>query len=183
MNTLLTIGHSNHELEAFLALLEAHGVDTVADVRSWPRSRFAPQFNARSLQESLRRDRIAYVPMGESLGGRPTSPALYTGSGRADYELMARTPAFQEGTARLLELAAQGTTALLCSEREPHQCHRALLVGQQLHLDGNPVAHIVPSRTGPWPHEEFLLDLARRWKVSDAANALRLQAAQSAYKR
>ena len=183
MITILTIGHSNHELDAFLELLDAHSVETVADVRSWPRSRFAPHFNARSLQESLRHQGVAYVPMGDSLGGRPTSPALYTASGRADYQLMARTPAFQEGSAQLLELAAQGTTALLCSEREPHQCHRALLVGQHLHLDGNPVAHIVPSRTGPWPHGEFLLDLARRWKVANAGEALRLQAAQSAYKR
>ena len=183
MNTLLTIGHSNHALDDFLDMLDAHEVETVADVRSWPRSRFAPHFNARSLGESLREQAIQYLPMGESLGGRPKSPGLFTASGQADYQLMARTLAFQKGVAQLLELAREGTPAMLCSERDPHLCHRALLVAQQLHEAGNTVAHIVPGRPDPWPHREFLQDLARRWKVNDPNEALRLQAAQSAYRR
>ena len=67
---ILTIGHSTHPEERFLALLDRHRVKVVADVRRYPSSRRLPQFNAARLEESLGEAGIAYERLGESLGGR-----------------------------------------------------------------------------------------------------------------
>src|SRR5205807_2006460 len=67
---LLTIGHSNHPAERFLALLKDAGVTAVADVRSVPRSRRFPWFSGKVLAESLEREGIAYIPLGDELVGR-----------------------------------------------------------------------------------------------------------------
>src|ERR1700759_2968239 len=67
---IFTIGHSNHAIEKFLGLLEAHGITALADVRSRPYSRRHPQFNRERLSESLKARAIAYVSLGEELGGR-----------------------------------------------------------------------------------------------------------------
>ena len=66
--SILTIGHSNHVLDVFLALLRQHRVTAVADVRSAPYSRFNPQFNRESLAEALGGEGIRYVYLGNALG-------------------------------------------------------------------------------------------------------------------
>ena len=72
-----TIGHSNHPIERFLALLRGTGVSAVVDVRSQPVSRRYPWFSASRLREHLQREGFSYVPMGDCLGGRPRDPGLY----------------------------------------------------------------------------------------------------------
>src|SRR5277367_4220599 len=66
---LLTVGHSNHTIEHFIALLTRHGVTALGDVRSFPRSRFNPQFNRDRLEAALRAHGIGYVFLGDALGG------------------------------------------------------------------------------------------------------------------
>ena len=67
-STVLTIGHSTHPTEAFIDLLQRHGVTAVADVRAAPYSRFNPQFNRESLAGSLVARGIAYVFLGIGAG-------------------------------------------------------------------------------------------------------------------
>ena len=99
---LLTIGHSNLAADHFLALLKAHGVTAIADVRSVPFSRRFPWFSSRTLAERLQSKGIAYVAMGDTLGGRPANPALYC-DGVADYEAMAGTAEFRAGLDRVVD--------------------------------------------------------------------------------
>ena len=141
---ILTIGHSRHSWERFAALIAKAGVETLADIRSAPRSRFSPHFNKDSLAAALAARNVAYIFIGKELGGRPQSPALYT-NGVADYEKMAASPEFHLGLARLKERAAQRTLAVMCSEADPLECHRCLLVGRALAEDGADVAHILAS--------------------------------------
>ncbi len=68
---LFTIGHSNVALDDFLGLLQQHGIEAVADVRTVPRSRYVPHFNAGQLRDALARCDIGYLPFGRELGGRP----------------------------------------------------------------------------------------------------------------
>lgn len=140
--TILTIGHSNHAVEQFIALLRQHGVTALADVRSSPHSRRFPQYCKSSLSHTLRAAGISYVFLGDLLGGRPHA-SLLTREGYADYPSMARQPNFQAGLVRLNEGAARYQLALMCSEADPADCHRALLVGRQLTSDGVPVEHIL----------------------------------------
>ncbi len=120
---VLTVGHSNHTLEAFLELLRAHGVGRVVDVRTIPRSLHNPQFNRETLPAKLRAASIGYVHLAK-LGGlrRARRDSPNTGwhnssfRGFADYM---QTPDFETGLQRLIKLAEQKRSALLCAEAVP----------------------------------------------------------------
>jgi uncharacterized protein (DUF488 family) len=123
---LYTLGHSNHSAEKFIALLQHHEIELVADVRSQPVSRFSPHFRKQNLERLLWENGIGYVWL-EALGGRPKDPGLYDESGRPDYAKMARTEPFGEGL-EAQKLAREQRVAILCSEEDPNRCHRRLLV-------------------------------------------------------
>lgn len=141
---ILTIGHSNHALSAFIALIEGARVSMIADVRSRPVSRFVPHFNRKPLETALAEHGIAYLFLGRELGGRPDSPALLK-NGKPDYAAMAQTPLFASGLARVIEAGTKERVALLCAERDPIDCHRFRLVGRELAARGIGVAHILPT--------------------------------------
>lgn len=82
---LWTIGHSNHPLEVFLDLLNRHGIELVADVRSSPYSRYASQFNREPLQAAIRDQGIKYRYYGDRLGGRVDDPSCYDEAGHVLY--------------------------------------------------------------------------------------------------
>ena len=136
-----TIGHSNHSLAAFLALLGDAGVTAIADVRSAPYSRFNPQFNRNVLGDALRREGLDYIYIGRELGGRSDDPRCYEG-GRICYDRVAATARFKAGIAWLMHDAAKPSMALMCAEKEPLDCHRTLLVAPALTDRGLDVAHI-----------------------------------------
>lgn len=140
--SVLTIGHSTHSWTHFASLLHGAGVAAVADVRTSPYSRRYPHFNRDELREKLRRDGLLYVFLGNELGGRPKEPQLYS-NGVADYEKMAKTREFSHGLSRVVEGAKNYRIALLCSEHDPLNCHRCLLVGRALAGNGVRVSHIL----------------------------------------
>lgn len=140
---ILTIGHFNHTLDAFIALLQQHRVTALADVRSAPYSRFAPQFNHDSIGNALNQaGGIAYVYLGCELGGRTGDPACYGEDGRIRYDQVAETTLFRRGLDRVIRGASKYRIALRCSEKEPLDCHRALLVAQALDECDVEVVHI-----------------------------------------
>jgi uncharacterized protein (DUF488 family) len=141
---ILTIGHSNHSFERFLELVFQAGVTAIADVRSAPVSRFAPHFNRDALETALDANGIAYGFFGRELGGRPKQPSLFTG-GVADYEKMAATSSFRTGLERLIEEAEQYRIAVMCSEADPLDCHRCLLIAPALADRHVGVAHVLTS--------------------------------------
>ena len=151
---VLTIGHSNHSLEAFVALLQQHGVTALADVRSAPYSRFNPHFNRKALHDSLPAIGIRYVFLGRALGGRPDDPSCYD-QGRVRYDRLAHTSLFREGLERVVEGAGRERIALMCAEKEPLDCHRTILVGRSLVERGVGVAHILADGSLE-PHDETM---------------------------
>ena len=139
---LYTIGHSRAALDDFLSLLQQHGIEAVADVRTRPRSRYVPHFDAGPLRKALTRRAIDYVPLGVDLGGRPEGAEFYDDQGRVLYRRLAASPAFQRGIDRVVRGAAHYRIALLCSEEDPSRCHRHLLIGRVLRERGVAVSHI-----------------------------------------
>lgn len=139
--TVLTIGHSTHSAEAFLALLRQHDAEAVADVRSSPFSRFNPQFNRVPLEQLLKANGIRYVFLGKELGARSDDRSCYD-HGRVQYSRLAQTALFQSGLDRVLQGAAKYRVALMCAEKEPLECHRTLLVAKALAARGQKVLHI-----------------------------------------
>ncbi len=138
---VLTIGHSNHTIERFIELLCQHHVTAVADVRSSPYSQMHAQFNREALAAALKLEAIAYSFLGKELGGRPTDKTCYE-NGRVQYRRVAATPIFRSGLDRVLAGVQSYRIAIMCAEREPLECHRALLVTPELEKADITVLHI-----------------------------------------
>ena len=128
---IYTVGHSTRPIDAFIALLSAHGVEMLVDVRTVPRSRHNPQFNGETLAASLAPAGIGYRSF-PGLGGfrRASAPSPNGGwrnasfRGYADYM---QTQAFRENLEQLMALAADQTVAMMCAEALPWRCHRSLI--------------------------------------------------------
>lgn len=143
---ILTIGHSTRPIDEFIALLRAHGITDLIDVRTVPRSRHNPQFNRDSLPVSLARAGIGYVHRPD-LGGlrHPRKDSRNTGwrnsgfRGFADYM---ETPEFAAALASLKVHAERSHIAIMCAEAVPWRCHRSL-IADALTAHGIPVGHIM----------------------------------------
>ncbi len=146
---VLTVGHSAREWKAFVELLRASDVQRIVDVRSIPRSRHNPQYNRETMAPKLRAARIGYVHL-RKLGGlrhaRRDSPN--TGwqnasfRGYADYM---QTPEFEGGLQRLIKLATEKRSAIMCAEAVPWRCHRSLIADALL-VRGFQVEHIISGK-------------------------------------
>lgn len=144
---LYSVGHSTQSLDSLVGLLNKYGIQVVADVRTAPFSKFNPQFNRRDLEFGLREQDIQYVFLGKELGGRPDGEEFYDPDGHVLYGRMAETQQFKAGLDRLLDGARQYRIAMMCSEGDPTDCHRFLLVTRVLHTHGIPVVHILGDGT------------------------------------
>ena len=150
---ILTVGHSNRHINELVALLQAHGVKRLVDVRTIPRSRHNPQFNRDALADSVRRARIAYTHLPKLGGLRHARPdSVNTGwnnssfRGFADYM---QTPEFARALARLEKLSRTKLCAIMCAEAVPWRCHRSLIADALL-VRGHTVSHIMtPTRANP----------------------------------
>ncbi len=128
---IFTVGHSTRPIEDFTALLGAHEIQLLVDVRTVPRSRHNPQFNRDTLPASLQRAHIDYLHMPE-LGGLRHARKDSTNTawrnlsfrGFADYM---ETPEFEKGLAHLIDEARTRRTAIMCAEAVPWRCHRSLI--------------------------------------------------------
>ena len=158
---VFTIGHSTRSLEDFLALLEEHGVELLADVRRFPGSRRFPHFTREPLAAALTEAGMDYRHL-PGLGGhrkpRPDSPHTHwTNAGFRAYADHMETAEFKGAFAQLLKLADDLTTALMCAEAVPWRCHRQL-VADALVAGGRRVVHIF----APGHAEDHVINSAAR---------------------
>jgi len=147
--TVFTIGHSSRTWEAFLELLRAHRIERVVDVRTVPRSRHNPQFNRETLSTKLRARRIGFVHL-RKLGGlrHARRDSLNLGWHNASFRGFAdymQTAEFEDGLRRLIALAKQKRTAIMCAEVVPWRCHRSLIADALL-VRGIRAEHIISGK-------------------------------------
>ena len=143
MGTLFTIGHSNHSLENFKKILSDNNIHYVLDVRSIPRARFVPHFNEKQLSHYLNSINVNYANMGKYFGARQTKKEYYSQEGYLDFELFRESDLFQIGLNTTLKLLENSNVLLLCMERDPIDCHRAIMVGRGFELSRIKVNHIL----------------------------------------
>lgn len=153
--TVFTVGHSTRSLEAFIALLRAYGVARVADIRSVPRSRRNPQFNAETLGPALAAAGVAFEPL-KALGGlrhahRDSPNQGWRNESFRGYADYMQTEAFAEGLDHLIETSRRQRVAIMCAEAVPWRCHRSL-VADALLVRGVPAIEIL-SETSWRPHK------------------------------
>lgn len=159
MLPVFTIGYGKRTLEDFLATLVRRKIRYLIDVRSNPRSSYRPEFSHQELRKSLKHAGISYVPMGDTLGGRPRDPSCYKG-GRVLYEEVRERRFFQVGIRRVEAALREGLrVCLMCSEGRPEECHRSKLIGVALDSLGVQVIHIGAGEEDI-PQKEVLAKLA-----------------------
>lgn len=144
MGKLYTIGHSVHQVETFIGFLKTYGIDYILDVRSVPYSKFTKQFNKESIEKELFPSGISYFHMGEYFGARPSDKSLYNKSGYLDFEKVKKSAAFNKGVDNvLLGLDRGHVICLMCTEKDPIDCHRAILIARAFEERNIPVEHIL----------------------------------------
>lgn len=144
MDGLFTIGHSQHTPEYFVALLKKYAITYVLDVRTTPYSKYAEQFNKQNVCLLLENFDIKYSFMGNYFGARPEKPSLYSDDGYLDFEKTAQSEKFMIGMKSVLSGLKQGNKiALMCTEKDPFDCHRAIMVARAFDLNGINVNHIL----------------------------------------
>jgi uncharacterized protein (DUF488 family) len=142
MSSFFTLGHSNHTMEVWLALVRRHEIEVVVDTRSSPFSKYVPQFDKELMQRSLEEAGIRYLFLGAELGGRPANPAYYDTKGRVLYSRLHDDPGFHAAIGRLETGMERFRIALVCGEEDPAHCHRRLLIGRVLAERGHTMLHI-----------------------------------------
>ena len=142
---LWTIGHSNHEADDFLRLLASCGIDVLADVRSQPYARYASHFSQAPLRRLIEGAGLHYVFLGRELGGRPPEPEMYDSDDYVLYGKLANSQRFRDGLHRLTDSMTRCRVAMMCSEDNPAECHRRLLIARALLQSDAPprVTHIL----------------------------------------
>jgi uncharacterized protein (DUF488 family) len=156
---VFTVGHSTRPIQEFIALLRAHGVCQLADVRTIPRSLHNPQFAQDQLAPALELAGIRYVHLPDLGGLRRAHRDSVNGAwrnasfrGYADYM---QTPAFATAIGSLIDRAREQPTAIMCAEAVPWRCHRSLIADALL-ARGVQVEEIVsarrrqPHKLTPW---------------------------------
>jgi len=152
---IYTIGHSNLDLDALIAVLKEHGISWVADVRSAPYSRRYPQFNRRPFASALNAAGIRYLFLGDKIGGKP--PEGHGGDAWSQGKLnpmlvsgLSEMPRWREGIAALVSAVTTldrggKTGCILCSEADVSNCHRSLIAFEiEAMLPGLTVDHLRP---------------------------------------
>lgn len=154
--TLWSVGHGNRSSEEFLRLLEVERTECVVDVRAYPVSRRHPHFSRAALEPALNDAGIGYAWEGAALGGmrRPDTGSPHTAlkDGMRGFADHMGSVGFQRAIERVMALAAEQRTAIMCAEKLPSQCHRSLIADALalrsvtvLHLvdGGSPASHCV----------------------------------------
>ena len=132
MKRIFTIGHSTQSFDSFLSLLEQYNINCIVDVRSTPYSQYATQYNQDILSSNLKKNDVYYLFMGEEFGARRRDPRLYTSEGFLDFDKVSKTTVFKKGIERIVSGVDKGyNVAFMCTEKEPIDCHRTILVGHE----------------------------------------------------
>ena len=152
---IYTIGHSTRSLADFIALLKAHGIQRIVDVRTIPKSRHCPQFNETRLKNALKRHQIYYTHLKELGGLRHTHKnSINTGWENPSFRGFAdhmQTEEFKKGIRKLEKLASKKTCAIMCAEALFWRCHRNL-IADALTIGKWDVFHIQSKKTAR-PHQ------------------------------
>lgn len=162
--TVYTIGHSNHELDYFLELLNTYQINCLIDVRTVAASAYNPQYNKAALQATLQAQDIVYMHFKQAFGARHDNEQLQDDSGQVDFQAVQKSQAFLEGVERVKKgLAKNYRIALMCSEGHPLECHRFSMIAVYLEQIGIEVQHILRN-SNLASHQTLEADLLEKFK-------------------
>ncbi len=164
-SVIFTIGHSTHEIDVFMGLLDKHEINAIADVRSVPYSSYNSQYNRDFLAENLKVRDIHYIFFGQELGARSENPDCYL-NGQVQYDRIAETETYKHAIERIISGSSDYKIALMCSEKEPLDCHRTVLVARSLVANNCIIKHILADGSIE-EHEDTIRRLLEMTKLAD----------------
>ena len=142
--TIFTIGYAGFTVGEFVDELAAHGVSAVIDVRSVPFSHHDPEYDSPNISRSLMEKNIRYESYANEFGARQQDRRFYAHAGYMDFEIFAESGQFRDGVNKVLAGMNDYVFAFMCAEKNPINCHRAVLVARAFHELGIRVIHIMP---------------------------------------
>jgi len=166
MHPVFSFGYGGRSSTDVAELLTAAEIDAVCDVRSTPYSKRYASFDRESVGPFLRTVGIRYLFFGTQLGARPENAGLYV-DGKASYAAMATSPPFLAGIDRLVAGAERFRIALMCAEKDPLDCHRAILIAPALTARGIQVVHL-DGKGCCESHDRLEERLVRRYRLDQA---------------
>lgn len=160
---IFTIGHSNLDISDFINLLLANKIELVVDVRSAPYSKLYPHFNRNPLEVSLTKNFIKYIFLGDSVGGRSNNLKDFS-KGRVVYKKIAEKEEYVSSINTIIQNSSKYRIVLMCSEKEPLECHRTLLISRSIETHRVKILHI--HRDGQIESQsEAIQRLLKIWKL------------------
>lgn len=145
---IFSIGHGGRKIEDFFSLLKENEIKYLVDVRSYPYSKYYPEYNKENIDIVSKKYDIKYVFMGDSLGGRPNDRSCYSddkdenGKAQVLYNEIKKKDFFIHSIERLVVANSKKLkVACMCSELNPCDCHRSKLIGEVLYNDKNIVTY------------------------------------------
>ena len=162
-STIFTIGYAGFSVHEFVDALSFHRVSVVIDVRSVPFSRYAPKYDAPVISKRLESRNICYKHFPREFGSRQQDRNFYHHNGYMDFEKFAESSQFRNGVDKILEgMNHDYIFALMCAEKDPINCHRAILVARAFHKLKKTVIHIMPYGESI-PHKELEIRLLAKY--------------------
>lgn len=144
---IYTIGYTGFSLEEFIGILKYYTINVVIDVRSLPYSERYPDYNKNNLEKTLKNNGIYYRNYITEFGARQENTEFYSSEGILDFELFAKSEQFLKGVNKICNSVAMGyNVVLLCAEKNPIQCHRAILVSRVFSDLGYSIIHLLPNK-------------------------------------
>ena len=144
-NILYTIGYSGYTIDEFLNELKSNMINVLIDVRSSTYSKYYPDYNSSTLENFLSKHDIYYRTYSSEFGARQNNPSFYSSDGILDFEKFSKSEQFQSGVQKIRDsLNKNYKVALMCAEKNPTQCHRAILVSRKFADLGYEIIHLMP---------------------------------------
>ncbi len=154
--TIYTIGHSNHQLKTFLGLLHKFEIQLLVDVRSNPYSKYNPHFTYGFLKERVIQEDIAYLYLGNTIGGKYSDSNVQFIDGGVDYSKVACLLKFINGIDHVIQVSNEHAhIVMMCAEKDPYFCHRFVLISHALSKKGIITHHILSEKGDTIQNDEL----------------------------
>ena len=143
MKEIYTIGYVSYQPEEMISVLSSRGISCLVDVRSNPHSAYYTQYNREQFSGLLKANGIIYRNYAAEFGARQENPVYYSKEGYLDFSKFTKSEAFKQGVQKLEKGMELGYVfVLMCAEKDPITCHRAIMIGKALKEQGIKVMHI-----------------------------------------
>ena len=146
INELYTIGYSGYSIEDFLTEIKKHTISAVIDIRSIPYSKYHLDYNKETLKAFLKANGILYRNYAKEFGAQQNNREFYSTHGYLDFDIFTKSDNFLSGVEKLCAGMSKGYSfVLMCSEKDPINCHRTIMVAREFNKNGYSIIHLLPN--------------------------------------